>query len=404
METETAKQVYPEFFIHLQPQGALLVEKRSMYYFRLSGEAVEMALLLARNKSVRRTANILSIAKGRKITEQDLLDQLSAHPLTDTWKNGIGGRLPVYGSTRSYIPISCTLQLTNGCNLSCSFCYASSGKRLENELTTDEWLQVLKKLAAVGVSDITLTGGEARLVKGFRQILTAASSLFTNVHLFSNGLNWKDDEIELIQNLGNVFVQVSVDGTSEIHDLLRERPGAYEETFHNIKKMASAHINCLVAMTVNPRNFHTVKDVAKDSANAGARIFRAGLTLPVGRAEDASFGLTEEQYSYVNQQLKESNRLYGDRIYISDWEEDDRDGCTDFCTPGYLQWYIQADGVVTPCQVEGESLGHILKDAVDEIGNPERLKQVKQRAKSCKCIGKVELPEDIDLPYVYAGK
>ncbi|MEV3092713.1 hypothetical protein ABNC90_08045 [Paenibacillus larvae] len=56
METETEQQAGPEFFIHLQPQGALLVEKRSMYYFRLSGEAVEIALLLARNKSIRRTA------------------------------------------------------------------------------------------------------------------------------------------------------------------------------------------------------------------------------------------------------------------------------------------------------------------------------------------------------------
>ncbi|ARF68113.1 sporulation killing factor system radical SAM maturase [Paenibacillus larvae subsp. pulvifaciens] len=404
METETEQQAGPEFFIHLQPQGALLVEKRSMYYFRLSGEAVEIALLLARNKSIRRTANILSMTKGSKITEEDLLAQLSAHPLTDTWKNGIEGKLSVYGSTRSYVPISCTLQLTNGCNLSCSFCYASSGKRLENELATDEWLQILKKLAAVGVNDVTLTGGEARLAKGFKHILTAASSLFTSVHLFSNGLNWRDDEIELIQNLGNVFVQVSIDGTPEIHNLLRERQGAYEETFNNIKRMASAHINCLVAMTVNPKNFHTVKDVVKDSVNAGARIFRAGITLPVGRAEGFSFGLTDEQYSCVNQQLKESSRLYGDQIYISNWEEDDHDGCTDFCTPGYLQWYIRADGVVTPCQVESESLGHILRDSIGDIGNPERLKRIKETAKSCNCIRKVKLPEDVDLPYVYTGK
>lgn len=59
----------------------------------------------------------------------------------------------------------------------------------------------MQKLAAQGVADVTLTGGEAKLIKGFKEIVMAASSLFTNVNVFSNGLNWRQEEIELLSHL-----------------------------------------------------------------------------------------------------------------------------------------------------------------------------------------------------------
>ena len=31
-------------------------------------------------------------------------------------------------------------------------------------------------------------------------------------------------------------------------------------------------------------------------------------------------------------------------------------GFEHFCTPGYLAWYIRADGWVTPCQIEEKTL------------------------------------------------
>ena len=73
----------------------------------------------------------------------------------------------------------------------------------------------MQKLAAHGVADITLTGGEAKLIKGFKELVVVASSLFTNVNVFSNGLNWRDEEVELLSHLGNVSVQISIDGTSD---------------------------------------------------------------------------------------------------------------------------------------------------------------------------------------------
>ncbi|MBM7541074.1 sporulation killing factor system radical SAM maturase [Amphibacillus cookii] len=392
----------PEYYIHLQPHSALLVERKSMYYFRLSGEAVEIALLLAKNKSVAKTAQVLSIMKKETISEQDLTDQLAAHPITEAWIHKVPSFV-VTGSTRSYLPISCTLQLTNGCNLFCSFCYSSSGRRLKGELKAEDWIAIMHRLAANGINDITLTGGEARLIKGFKEIVTTASSLFSTVNLFSNGLNWKDDEVNLISNLANLSVQISIDGSPKIHDQLRGKEGAFVESINTIEKLSNHGVPTLVAMTVNPNNYQTVAEVIEYCVNAGASGFRAGMTLPLGRAEQLdTLSLSQEQYQDVQAQFFEANKKYQDQIYLQVWDGKNNEGCTEYSTPGYLQWYIRADGLVTPCQIETEALGHILEDSFETLGRPANLQALQQRARTCRCLAKVNFPDEVDLPHSFA--
>ena len=112
----------------------------------------------------------------------------------------------------------------------------------------------------------------------------AASSLFTNVNVFSNGLNWRNEEVELLSHLGNVTVQISIDGTSETHDSLRGRKGAFQESMETIKHLAEMNVPVIVAMTINEINVDQVTEVIDHCARVNAAIFRAGKTLSVGRA------------------------------------------------------------------------------------------------------------------------
>ncbi|REJ26032.1 MAG: sporulation killing factor system radical SAM maturase [Bacillaceae bacterium] len=396
---ETATNTSPEFAIHFQPHGAILLDRKSMFYFRLSGRGTELALMLAKNNSVQKTARIWEILSKEKVSEEELNNELDSHPFTSAWKKGLLNHpLMITGSTEYYLPISCTLQLTNMCNLKCPFCYASSGKPYPDELSSSQWIKVLQKLASHGVADITITGGEAKLTKNFLKIIATASSLFTNVNLFSNGLNWRDDEIELISYLGNVSVQISIDGNSSTHDKLRGREGGFSESLKNAERFAQSSVPVLIAMTVNQLNYKEVYEVIEKSVDVGAVVFRAGQTIPVGRASEYQ-DMTSEMKEKVKQQLADAKKRWSDQIIIIDWEDHHQnDSITDFCTPGFLSWYIRADGQVTPCQIEDTSLGHVLKNSMQEIGSPERLMQAKRLAKQCRCIGKIELPE-ADLPF-----
>lgn len=55
------------------------------------------------------------------------------------------------------------------------------------------------------------------------------------MNVFSNGLNWRDEEVELLSHLGNVSVQISIDGMDNTHDQLRGRKGGFKESMNTIK-------------------------------------------------------------------------------------------------------------------------------------------------------------------------
>lgn len=244
-------------------------------------------------------------------------------------------------------------------------------------------------------------GGEPRLVNGYQQILITASLLFANVHVFSNGLNWTDDEIDLMADLHNVKGQISIDGFEQTHDTIRGLRGAYQKTIDTVERLASKDVVTVVAMTVTPANWMDVGKVAEAAMNAGATVFRAGLTLNAGRALEGNFAITPEQRQAVQEQLEMANEKWEQKIIIPVWENaSHKEGdCIDFCTPGYLSWYIRADGIVTPCQVESMALGNILEEPIFEIGHSSRLLKAQVNAKTCHCIRKVKIDEAA-LPFV----
>lgn len=69
------------------------------------------------------------------------------------------------------------LEITEKCNLKCVHCYGQFGEpKIEKEklLTTEEWKEIIKKLAQNDCKGIQLIGGEPTLHKEFYEILKFA--------------------------------------------------------------------------------------------------------------------------------------------------------------------------------------------------------------------------------------
>src|ERR1044071_3764104 len=54
-------------------------------------------------------------------------------------------------------------ELTLKCNLACGHCGSRAGDRRDNELSTDEALDLVRQLADAGITEVTIEGGEAFL-------------------------------------------------------------------------------------------------------------------------------------------------------------------------------------------------------------------------------------------------
>lgn len=401
----------PSWIVHLQPGTAILVERHSQYYVRLSAEATEIALLLARTGDLANVATILAATGRSEPGGTELADRLGANQFTAAWADGLlGDDLRVSGSSHAYVPLTCSLQLTNGCNLRCSFCYASSGKRYPEELTVAGWLEAMELLAAAGVCSVTLTGGEPTIAEGFRELLAAAGAYFMNVDVFTNGLHWTEDARRLAGALGNVRCQISIDGSRDRHDVVRGRAGSYDSAVRTISELCDHGVPVSVAMTVTPDNVADVGPLVDEVAAAGAMMFRAGQVQEVGRGDGEGFALRDNQEAIVVAELQAAAARWPD-IHIVRWDicETDADKVAsaagtvaEFMTPGYLHWHVRADGWVTPCQIEEAPMGHILKDPIGTIGHPSRIGEVRGQARGCRCIGRVALPTPSGVPFLGA--
>ncbi|MDE1482045.1 radical SAM protein [Xenorhabdus bovienii] len=123
-------------------------------------------------------------------------------------------------------PIHVDFDITNACNLACSHCHAASGKRLNDELNTEEIINIISQLQYSGVIDLTIAGGEPFLRPDIIDILSHAQScngLYTTV--VTNGTLLKTDIIqELSVCCPDIGINISIDGsTPDKLDILRHR-------------------------------------------------------------------------------------------------------------------------------------------------------------------------------------
>ena len=135
----------------------------------------------------------------------------------------------LYQDGSAWRPLSVTLELTYLCNLRCQMCsmvkgnlVTRSGQRrnpelrepdgsLRKEISTEEYLDLIRQIGRAGVRKVTLTGGEPTLRRDITTLVAAVKSYPIHLSLISNGLGKPELYRELIR-LGLDSLTISVDG------------------------------------------------------------------------------------------------------------------------------------------------------------------------------------------------
>jgi len=98
-------------------------------------------------------------------------------------------------------PAIAFIEITNLCNLNCTHCYADSGKKRSNELSTDQILKLIDDFADMGVLQLFLTGGEVFTHPDAIEIINHARTKPFSTQIFTNGLL----AFELVEKYGHVL-------------------------------------------------------------------------------------------------------------------------------------------------------------------------------------------------------
>ncbi|MER3393891.1 MAG: mycofactocin radical SAM maturase, partial [Microcella pacifica] len=125
-------------------------------------------------------------------------------------------------------PICLTWELTYACNLSCSHCLSSSGRRDPRELTTEECKAVIDELQRMQVFYVNIGGGEPTVRSDFWELVDYATDHQVGVKFSTNGIKLTPEIAQRLAASDYVDVQISLDGaTAEVNDHVRG-PGSYD--------------------------------------------------------------------------------------------------------------------------------------------------------------------------------
>ncbi len=108
-------------------------------------------------------------------------------------------------------PLGLVAELTHQCPLACLYC--SNPLELterSEELSTDEWQDVLRSARDLGVVQLHLTGGEPLLRRDLEQISTCAAALGFYTNLITSGIGLTKSRTEDLANSGINNVQLSL--------------------------------------------------------------------------------------------------------------------------------------------------------------------------------------------------
>ena len=278
------------------------------------------------------------------------------------------------------------------CNQKCLHCYAA-GQPLSDtpELTTAQWKEILAKLRAANVPQVTFTGGEPTLRADLVELVDAAQWFVTRLN--TNGRLLTPELCRRLYDASLDSVQVTLySHDPAIHNALVGAEG-FDDTVTGIKNAVAAGLSVSVntpLCSLNTDYAATVRLVHE----LGVRYVTCSGLIPSGSAEGAesqATRLTEEQLTDVLRRAVTVAEELGMEM--------------DFTSPGWLKeetlrsmgltlvpscgaclsnMAIAPDGGVIPCQswLSSQPLGNMLTDDWDKIWQSQRCAAI--RAKSAK--------------------
>jgi len=272
---------------------------------------------------------------------------------------------------RPYRPTACTLQITARCQLNCYHCSAARYTTPDRaELTTEEWLSVIRQAEDIGVTNIVFTGGEPLLRPDIFDLIAAVNRDRAQPMMFSNGLLLTEANVSRLVEAGLFSLMVSLDDPRpEEHNRLRRASRLFERATEGIRRVLETDILVGISTYAGPQDVREgrVEQMIEFGREVGVHEITIFDLVPTGKllpleqdqllspADKARLIELERQY---NQQ--EGYPHITTQALVNGPEGS---GCFAGCT----QFYMTAYGDVDPCDFTPLTFGNIRDESLPDI-------------------------------------
>ncbi len=276
------------------------------------------------------------------------------------------------------VPRSICWDITAKCNLKCSHCYNEKKynhqKSELQELTKEAAFKVVDSLESYGFEYIHFLGGEPLLSPILFDVIEYAKKKRWKISINTNGTLLNENSIKEILELGVDQVAVSLDGCSATtNDKVRGLGSFYTATkslkkLTDLKKKYKSTLQVQIVWTLTDINLVEIKELPDFIDSLEVDMLVLTTLFQCGAAED--------NWERINPKL--ATMINGLERYVEIFTEKKRNFVTQIdyrakivdylslkygsseilfnpnytkCTSGRNIWYLEADGLLHPCDV-----------------------------------------------------
>jgi mycofactocin radical SAM maturase len=199
-------------------------------------------------------------------------------------------------------PICLTWELTYACNLACTHCLSSSGRRDPNELSTAEAKALIDEIAAMQIFYINIGGGEPMIRRDFFELVEHAVNQHVGVKFSTNGTRIDETAARRLANIDYLDIQVSIDGVDATTNDGIRGAGSYDcarRAMDNLQAADFGQFKISVVMTRD--SIEQLDEFESLAAHYGAEL-RLTRLRPSGRGVDV--------WETLHPTLEQNRRLY----------------------------------------------------------------------------------------------
>jgi len=263
-------------------------------------------------------------------------------------------------------PFSVLVQVTNRCNMTCSFCgFWPTALSPDAELSVAEYERIADELAALGCFLVSIEGGEPFLRPDLVDIVRAFGRRHVPV-LYTNGWFVEREPAQALFAAGLMQAGVSIDySEAQRHDAKRGRTGAFEKAWQAVAHLRAAapHGGRQVhVMTVLMQdNQDDIEKLLQLSARHGVAHHITLLATSGDRRQKGPDALPEPS---VVEELRRLRRRYRHfrvpRSYLQGVDAFLSGGLLPTCRAGLQSFNIDHVGNVAPCiERIGSAVGNV---------------------------------------------
>jgi len=300
---------------------------------------------------------LLKGAEAYNVTEKELKEKFR----DPYWRKGLANvikGIAEFGIRKPFVPgapFQVVWDVTYACNLRCKHCYATAGKALEHELSTEEALETIDNLEKLGVTIIAFSGGEPLVRRDFFELTRHAAEKGIYVAIATNGTLITDEMAKRMKENGISYVQISLDGLRETHDSFRGIRGAFDKTLEGIRNAVKHGFFVNVSMTVTKLNYHEVPAVIELCEKLGVNWFMHYNFIPTGRGREiVDLDITPEQRERLLEMLYERNSSSNISLLST--------------APQFARIALQCNGGMIPTHFYNVNAGERLRQLAEFIG------------------------------------